>query len=90
MPRVRVPRYLHLPTQILWFDLEDLGVVCAAYCIWLVADSWYVAPIVVVAPWLFMTVKSDKPRGFLGHSLYGIGLQSMHLYPGPHLEVFHE
>ena len=31
MERARVPRYLHLPMQILWFDMEDIAVILASY-----------------------------------------------------------
>ncbi len=88
--RAQVPRWLHLKLQILWFDVETLGVIGAAYALWLVVNSWYVAPIVVLAPWLFMAVKADKPRGFLGHMLYSVGLQRMQRYPAPSVEVFFE
>lgn len=39
MATARVPRYLHLPMQILWFDLEDIAVILACYAGWLVVDS---------------------------------------------------
>lgn len=88
--RARVPRYLHLPIQILWFDMEDIGVILASYAVWLVLDSWLALPLVVLVPWLFMSLKADKPRGFLGHALYGLGIHRLTLYPPPDIEEFHE
>ena len=46
--------------------------------------------IVVALPWLVMTIKAEKPRGYLRHVLYGIGLQKLEHYPRPDIEVFHE
>lgn len=90
MERARVPRYLHLPMQILWFDLEDIGVILASYALWLVLDSWWLLPFVVLVPWLFKTVKADKPRGFLRHLLFAYGMQKLEGYPGPQVVRFDE
>jgi type IV conjugative transfer system protein TraL len=90
MDGARVPRYLHLPVQILWFDMEDIGVILASYAIWMVMDSWWLLPIVVLVPWMFKTMKADKPRGFLRHLLYAYGLQKLERYPGPQTMHFDE
>lgn len=88
--RARVPRYLHLPVQILWFDMEDVGVAGASYALWLALDSWLALPIVVLVPLLFMKVKAGKPRGFLRHLLYRYGFTKMDLYPPPNVTAYHE
>jgi hypothetical protein len=31
--KVRVPQYLHLPLQILWFDTEEVSVIIVSYLI---------------------------------------------------------
>lgn len=90
MERARVPRYLHLPVQILWFDLEDIGVIMASYAIWLVLDSWAALPLVVLVPWLFKSIKADRPRGFLRHLGYTYGIHKLRHYPAPDVEIFCE
>lgn len=86
----RVPRYLHLPIQILWFDVEDLGLIVVCYTLAMIVDSWYAAPIVVLVPYLFRTAKADKPRGFLRHALYAYGFQPLRRYPSPQVREFFE
>jgi hypothetical protein len=86
----RVPRYLHLPVQILWFDMEDIGMIIVCYTLAMIIDSWYAAPFVILVPYLFRTAKADKPRGYVRHILYANGLQSMRRYPSPQKRVFFE
>lgn len=90
MHTARVPRYLHLPLQILWFDMEDIGVILACYAGWLVVDSWWMLTFVVLGPWLFKTIKADKPRGFVQHTLVRYGFQKLHAYPPASVEHFWE
>ena len=85
-----VPRYLHLPVQILWFDMEDIAILLASYSIWMVFSSWYVIPIVIGVPLMFMRIKSSKPRGFLQHALYQYGFASVKGYPPPMTDRFEE
>ena len=87
---VPVPRYLHLPVQILWFDKEDVAVIMVSYVFWMILSSWYVLPIVVLLPWYFKHLKATKPRGFLRHVLYQYGFASLKGYPSPMTERFEE
>jgi hypothetical protein len=86
----RVPRYLHLPVQFLWFDLEEVGLIIVCYMLAMIVDSWYAAPFVVLVPWFFKKVKANKPRGFLRHALYAYGFQHMRGYPSPLIRSFYE
>jgi hypothetical protein len=88
--RARLSLLLHLQLQILWFQVEDIAVIAVSYTLWLMLDSWRWIWIVVALPWLVMTIKAEKPRGYLRHVLYGIGLQKLEHYPRPDIEVFHE
>jgi hypothetical protein len=87
---VRLPRYLHLPVQLLWFDMEDLAVLGVCYLMWLLFSSWLVAPLIVVGPWLFMRIKARRPRGFLRHQLYQYGFARLAGYPPPLTGRFEE
>ena len=87
---VQVPRYLHEPIRILWFDLEDLGVILLGYFFWLMLESWLVIPIAVLVPAWFIRLKRSKPRGYLGHLLYYYGFSNLKGYPPPTTREFHE
>jgi len=86
----RVPRYLHLPLQVLWFDTEDIAVILVCYVMWMVVSSWLIVPFVVLAPFLFMKIKATRPRGFLRHKLYRAGFSQLRGYPPPHARRFRE
>lgn len=88
--RARVPRYLHLPVQVLWFDMEDIGLILVMYTLYLVLDSMYVLPFVVLVPYLFRSVKQSKPRGWLRHVLYRYGFVSLKGYPPPATRSYRE
>jgi len=64
LPRARLSLLLHLQLQILWFQVEDIAVIAVSYTLWLMLDSWRWIWIVVALPWLVMTIKAEKPRGF--------------------------
>lgn len=88
--RVRVPRYLHLPQQILWFDMEDLALMGCLYFLWLLVDHWAVLVLSVLAIWQFKSLKAEKPRGFVRHILYRYGFIKVKVYPSPTVKVFKE
>lgn len=85
-----VPRYLHLPVQILWFDMEDISVVLVSYTLWMLLNSWYVVPVCIAVPVLFMRIKASRPRGFLRHLLYRYGFSSLKGYPPALVDRFEE
>ena len=90
MQRARVPRYLHLPVQILWFDPEDIAIGFVMYVFALTIDRWFMWPLVVLVPYAFMRLKAGKPRGFLRHLLYVYGFQKLDGYPLPTVTKFEE
>lgn len=81
--KARVPRYLHLPIQILWFDVEDIAITLVAYMFWLIIDSIWILPMVGLAPYFFMKMKATKPRGWMRHMLYRSGFVKLKGYPPP-------
>ncbi len=88
--KVRIPKYLHLPLQILWFDLEDIGVIFAMYFFWLLVDHWICLVLLVVVPWAFKNVKGKMPRGYLKHLAFRLGFWKSKNYPPSSVTVFHE
>jgi len=87
--RVRVPQYMHLPLQFLWFDTEELSVIVCCY-IFGVVFGGYAWGFVVLGPFAYIQVKRRKPRGFLMHQLYRSGFATLKGYPGPQAFRFHE
>lgn len=88
--RVRIPRYLHLPLQVLIFDMEDIGVMAAMYFLYLMVDHWIVLLMMVVVPYFFKSVKSKMPRGYLKHLAYRLGFWNSKNYPPTAVMVHHE
>lgn len=87
---VRVPRYLHEPVKIIFFDQEDIMLLGMGYVLWLLAGTIYVIPISVLVPYLLIRYKKSKPRGYLRHLLYAFGFSKMKGYPLPTTTDFHE
>ncbi len=90
VPAARVPKYLHRPTQILWFDLEEIGLILALYACWLVVDSWIVGATGAVGVVVFKSIKAEKPRGFVQHELLALGVHKLEGYPPVQIEEFWE
>jgi len=87
--KVRLPQYLHLPMQFLWFDTEELTVIVFFYVFALLfGGGFWLA--VLIGPYLYMHVKRNKPRGFLRHLIYVAGFSGMKGYPPPQATQFHE
>lgn len=81
---------MHLPVQILWFDVEDIAIGIVMYVFAMVIDRWWVYPLVILVPYLFMSMKEGKPRGYLRHLLYTYGFQKLEGYPLPTVTKFEE
>ena len=77
---VRVPQQLHLPLQILWFYQDEVMVIIASYVIAMIAGGWFWLTL-IVAPFAYIKLKRNKPRGFLVHTLYKQGLIRFDGYP---------
>ncbi len=89
MEKIRVPQYLHLPLQVLWFDTEELMVIVVLYVFGLVFGGWAWL-LLILGPYGYIQVKRNKPRGFLRHQLYSLGFYRLDGYPSAHVNEFHE
>lgn len=89
MEKVRVPQYLHLSMQLLWFDTEELASIFFFYIFAVLFGGWAWL-LLIVGPFIFIQIKRCKPRGYLLHFLYSIGFIKLKGYPGPHATKFHE
>ena len=87
--KARVPQHLHLPTQILWFDAHEFVVLVLAFTLALIVKSWAWVPIMVLAG-VVIFIKRRRPRGWLLHILYRIGIVRIKGYPLPTASRFYE
>jgi hypothetical protein len=78
----RLPQYLHLPVQILWFGADEfilvMSTIFVAVIVGGIAGWMFILALLLFIPW-----KRTKPRGFLPHLAWRWGLMSMRHYPGP-------
>lgn len=89
MGRIKVPQYMHMPLQILWFDTGEIMVIMVLYVFGLIFGGWAWLS-VIIGPYLYIQVKRRKPRGFLRHLLYQLGFYRLDGYPSPHTNEFYE
>jgi len=86
----RVPRYLHLPVKILWFDMEDIAIGIVLYVLWLVIDQLYVLPLFGFMFYFYYKLKIRSPRGLIRHILYDLGFIKLSGYPTSRVIRFEE
>ncbi len=87
--KVRVPQYLHKPPQLIWFDVQEVFVLCLAYLAILTLKGWAWI-FVIAAAWMAIRIKRRKPRGYILHLFYRAGLFQMKNYPLPTAGKFNE
>ena len=87
--RVRVPQYMHMPMQLLWFDTEEITIIVVCY-IFGVVFGGYAWLFLFIGPVFYIQVKRRKPRGFLVHQLYRFGFAHLKGYPEPQALQFYE
>lgn len=88
--QARVPLQLHKPAQIVGMDPDTVMAIIVSYVAWTLIDSWAALPMVGVIPWLYATVKADKPRGYMQHLLLRYGFYKLQMYPPTDVELFCE
>ena len=76
----KFPRYLSAPFQILWFEPDELGVMCLFLVLALMFGYIFWA-LVFAAPYGYSVLKRKYPRGFFKHMLYFAGLTNLAGYP---------
>lgn len=90
MSQVRVPQYLHMPGQLLWFDTEELMVLVVAYTMANTLGSKWAWLVGFALAGLFIWVKRRKPRGFIRHALYQAAIYKLEHYPPAPVRRFYE
>jgi type IV conjugative transfer system protein TraL len=68
-----IPQYLHQPIKILWLDLDEVVLINILFMFALIFGNVFWLLLIVV-PYVVSKMKKNKPRGFLRHYLYKIGV----------------
>ncbi|BCO09250.1 hypothetical protein GF1_16260 [Desulfolithobacter dissulfuricans] len=74
------PQYLSNPIQVLWFESDELSIIVLFFVLAMIYGglAWI---LFFAGPYLYSRSKKTKPRGYLFHLLYMIGLNKMKHYP---------
>jgi type IV conjugative transfer system protein TraL len=68
-----IPQYLHQPIKILWLDLDEVVLINFLFMLAMIFGNIFWL-LLVVLPYIVSKMKKNKPRGFLRHYLYKIGV----------------
>ncbi|WP_257291443.1 type IV conjugative transfer system protein TraL, partial [Endozoicomonas sp. ONNA1] len=85
----RVPQYLHMPMQILWFDTTEWTLILGTYLVVLLFGM-FAGGIALLLLLSAIQYKRKRERGFFQHILYEYGYSSIEGYPLPTADVFYE
>ena len=85
----RMPIYLHMPLQILWFDLSEMGAIVVFYIGALIFGGlmWFV---LILGPTVLISITRAQPRGYMKHLMYLSGWTNLAGYPIPSAKHFRE
>ena len=83
------PQYLSNPLQVLWFESDELAVIVFCFVLALVYGGLVWLGF-LAGPYLYHRTKQNKPRGYLFHLLYTVGLLKMEGYPSHFEQEFRE
>lgn len=89
MKSFRIPKYLHRPAQLLWFEQDEWTVGGLGYVLGLFLGGWFWWALIVL-PFIYIKIKKNYPRGCLIHTQYRMGLLKLHGYPDGFTRKFQE
>lgn len=78
--RVKFPRYLSSPFQVLWFETDELGIILMFFVLAMMFGYLFWI-LLFTGPYYYGKLKKNYPRGFLKHTLYFLGLKPLKGYP---------
>ncbi len=74
--KYKIPQYLHRQVQVLWFDLDELVTLNILFMLALIFGYFFWI-LLFVGPIVLSKLKKNKPRGYLKHMLYKLGIFSL-------------
>lgn len=89
--RVSMNRYLHRPFMVGPFEADDLVILISLVIALALSHYWQVvlvlSPVILIG---YRRIKQNKPRGYLGHLAYRLGLIRFRAYPDASQTTFAE
>lgn len=83
------PQYLSKPIQVLWFETDEL-ILGLFFLVLALVYGKLMWVIFFASQYFYISTKKRKPRGYLKHLLYMLGLAKMQGYPDYWQKDFHE
>lgn len=83
------PQYLSAPFQILFWEADDMGVIMIFLAFALSSGGWWWV-MLLIGPYIYSSIKKNRPRGYLRHLLYMAGLVELKGYPSYWEQEFRE
>ncbi|KAB2890787.1 MAG: type IV conjugative transfer system protein TraL [Desulfobulbaceae bacterium] len=83
------PQYLSKPIQVLWFETDELVLGMFFFVLALVYGK-FMWLLFFGSQYFYIRTKKKKPRGYLKHLLYVLGLIKMKNYPEFLQKEYHE
>jgi hypothetical protein len=85
----RVPKFLHRPYQVLFFDSEDLGMLFFFFMLGFLFGGifWIIA---ITGSYVVLKKKRKSPRGYIKHLFYLLGLYDFKNCPSVFENKFYE
>ncbi len=84
------PQYISSPTQVLWWELDQLAIAALSFTIALLQGGLLMWVAFFLVQFLYARTKQNKPRGFLQHVIYMFGLSKINNYPEYFEQEFNE
>lgn len=86
----RFPQYLSSPIQVLWFELDEVGLFfsCVSFALIFGGIIWFM--LVIAIPVGYRKLKNNYPRGFQNNIEYLIGFKELTYYPGAFQNKYEE
>ena len=85
----RMPEYLHLPIQVMWFDANELTFLVMLYLSASLLGGWAWL-LMLILPFPVLSYKRKQARGFFTHFLYKLGFLKFQFYPDSSANLFRE
>jgi hypothetical protein len=78
----RMPVYMHLPLQVLWFDTSEVTVIIVFYLAAMIFGGvmWY---LLIIGPYALISFTRSQARGYIKHLMYVFGWTNIVGYPNP-------
>ena len=84
------PQYISSPIQILWWEMDQI-VIAALSCTAAILQRGIIPWIAFIAVQLiYAKAKKNRPRGFMQHVLYMLGMSKIQHYPEYFNQEYHE